>query len=319
MAVGSLPAQQPSAADILEHRVPDPPAAGVRKLDVGWEMAAPIGQAPVLKHRDGRLMMIGGGQIAYSSDGGRSWSKPGSLPARLESAIRLDSGKLGGPAPLQDRAEGQLWEHHLAGLHFFVSNDEGKTWERRGKMSVGSVPAWPYKNTLIQTSAGRLIQPVRFTGGAGHRGLYTDAGSWGLLNRKMTPIEGHAHWPEPDIAYAFYSDDEGRTWHRSDGGIMVWHQDGHGGMWPCDEPSVIEVENGDVVMYCRTTLGRIYTALSRQTEEVTSKGERVVYRPGQRFDLPESTPSRGIVFPLCDRTNSQDRRPAAGVEPDLGG
>ena len=297
--VGTLPAQQPSAADVLEHRVPDPPAAGVRKLDVGWEMAAPIGQAPVLKHRDGRLMMIGAGKVAYSGDGGRSWSEPNPLPARLEGAIRLDSGKLGGPAPLRDRAEGELWEHYLAGLHFFVSGDEGKTWQRRGKMSVGSVPAWPYKNTLIQTSSGRLIQPVRFTGGAGHKGLYAATGSWGLLSGKMTPIEGHAHWPEPDIAYAFYSDDEGRTWHRSDGGIMVWHQDGHGGMWPCDEPSVMEVENGDVMMYCRTTLGRIYTARSRQTEEVTSKGEQVVYRPGQRFDLPESTPLAGSYSPCA--------------------
>ena len=51
-------AQQPSAADILEYRVPAPPAVGTRELDVGFETAAPIANPSVLKAADGRFMMI---------------------------------------------------------------------------------------------------------------------------------------------------------------------------------------------------------------------------------------------------------------------
>jgi len=91
------------------------------------------------------------------------------------------------------------------------------------------------------------------------------------------------------MAFVFYSDDDGKTWHQSEGTVMVWLKDGFGGMWPCDEPNIIELRNGDVVMYCRTSLGRIYTARSGYSERTASDGRLIKYLPGVRFDQPHPT------------------------------
>jgi hypothetical protein len=270
--------QPPSAADVIEHRGAAPPAVGTRTPAVGFETTAPLPYPSVLEGRDGRWIMIGSGKISYSGDGGKTWSRPEALAAPVDYAVRLRSGKLGGPGA-ENASAVALGKRGI--LHFYVSGDEGKTWQKRGLISVGDVPGSPYPKTLIQLKTGRLVLPVRFTDGAGHMGLYSIAGAYGVLNGKFTMIEGHAHFPEPDNAFAYYSDDEGETWRRSEGGIMVWLDEGYGGMWPCDEPSVAETRGGDVVMYCRTSLGRIYTAHSGASDPK--------FTPGQRFDNPAAT------------------------------
>ncbi|MBM3892280.1 MAG: exo-alpha-sialidase, partial [Verrucomicrobia bacterium] len=94
--------------DILEHRVPAPPPVGTRALDVGFEIGSPIGHASFMDAKDGRLMMIGSGSSTYSSNGGRTWTKPEKLPVAIDDAIRLKSGRIGG----------------RAGMTFHVSEDE---------------------------------------------------------------------------------------------------------------------------------------------------------------------------------------------------
>jgi len=231
------------------------------------------------------MMMIGSGKICYSADGGKTWTQPQTLTEPIDYALRLQSGKLGGPAPVQ-ASNVALGKRDI--LYFYVSEDDGKSWKKRGRISVGDVPGSPYPKTMIQTRTGRLILPVRFIDGAGHMGLYKAAGAFGFLNGALTMIEGHAHFPEPDNAFVFYSDDEGETWHRSEGGIMIWLNEGYGGMWPCDEPSIVEERDGDVVLYCRTSLGRIFTARSSESEELRS-GKLVKYKPGERFENPTAT------------------------------
>lgn len=98
------------------------------------------------------------------------------------------------------------------------------------------------------------------------------------------PAEGHAHFQEPDIAFVYYSDDEGQTWSRGEGGIMIWQQGGYGRMWPCDEPSVIETRAGELLLFCRTILGRIYTSRSGPASQVKSNVEVLRFTPGQRFE-----------------------------------
>ena len=270
-------AETPSAADIIEFRAPAPESVGTREREAGVEMVAPMGSPSIVKTNDGRLMMIGGGQARYSQDGGTTWTKAENLSANIKFAIRLANGKLAGPG-----ADG----------HSYTSDDNGQTWSRGGSMTVGDVPASPYTTggsaTLIQTRSGRLVAPVRFISGAGHNGQYEFAGSYGTLNGKMMHIEGHAHWPEPDNAFVVYSDDEGQTWNRSEGGIMIWHHDGHGGMWPVDEPTLVETTDGDVVLFARTTLGRLYLCRSGTVDYINRQGNRIQLQPGQRFDHPKA-------------------------------
>ncbi|MFH0962921.1 MAG: sialidase family protein [Planctomycetota bacterium] len=267
-------AQEPAPVEMLEFRAPaSPGAVGARVLDVGIEMAAPIGWATFVAGNDGRIMMIGDGKILYSSDKGQTWSEPEKTSVGVGYVIRLNSGLLGG----------------ISGGHFHVSADDGKTWEQRGSYSVGGAAGGPYVNVLMQTKSGRIILPVRWCGGAGHNGLYDASMSWGTLNGKLTPVEGHAHYPEPDNGHVFYSDNEGGTWNRSEGGILIWHKEGYGGMWPCDEPSLIEGRNGDVYLFMRTTLGRLYAARSGASDYVNHAGERHTNAPGERFDHPQPT------------------------------
>jgi len=277
----------PSAADILEYRVPPPPSVGTRELDVGFEVGAPVSTGSVHKMADGRFMLIGGGAVRYSSDGGKTWTEPEKLSAGISFAIRLNDGKLGGPA-------GWVWH---------TSADEGKTWEKGGKMHTSNLPGGPYgtgaASIVTQTKSGRLVYVLRFTSGAGHNGLYERTMSWGTLNGQLTPVEGHAHWPEPDIGFAYYSDDQGTTWKKSEGAIMVWHQDGYGGMWPCDEPSIVTASNDDVIMFFRTTLGRVYTSRSREEDYFARNGKRVQRKPGERFDFPQPTPLAGSYSPCA--------------------
>jgi hypothetical protein len=239
-------------------------------------------------------MMIGSGKVTYSSDGGKTWSAVEKLPVAVDYVLVLKSGRIGGPVPEKPASSAAVEQ---GALYFYTSDDEGKTWQRQGRISVSREAGWPYPKTMIQMRNGRLVLPVRFTDGAGHMGLYEAGRSWGTLAGKLVPIEGHAHFPEPDIAFSYYSDDEGQTWQRSEGGIMIWHEEGYGGMWPCDEPSVIETRTGELLLFCRTTLGRIYTSRSGPADQVKSNGELVRFTPGQRFDNPLPTPLASSYSP----------------------
>lgn len=158
----------PTVSDIIEKRVPSPPPAGIRKLTVGTESAAPVPFPSVTKLQDGRLMVIGSGKVVYSNDNGKTWSQAAKLPVAIDYVIPLQSGKMGGPAPEKLASSAAVEQGEL---YFYVSADEGKAWQKRGRISASRETAWPYPKTMIQIRSGRLVLPVRYTGGAGHMGL----------------------------------------------------------------------------------------------------------------------------------------------------
>jgi len=238
----------PSAADVIEHRIePDKAEAESTQQEEYFEGSSPGSYGSFVDHKDGRLMFISGNSVWYSSDGGRTWSEPKSLnlPGNIggvNSAIRLNSGNLGA----------------YCDGYWCVSSDEGETWSEPVNMNQSGSP---YYDTMIQTKKGRLILPVRTTA-AGHDGMYEKASAYGTIGGERTQVEGHAQWPEMDYAWCYYSDGEGETWTRSDREIVIWKDDGYGGMWPVDEPNIIELSDGRIMMFARTTLGRIYKVFS---------------------------------------------------------
>ena len=68
-------------------------------------------------------------------------------------------------------------------------------------------------------------------------------------------------------------DDEGETWAQCDGKIYIWRQDGFGGMFPCDEPSIAPAGDGRLLMFMRTTLGVLYQSWSEDEGETWSMPE----------------------------------------------
>lgn len=90
----------------------------------------------------------------------------------------------------------------------------------------------------------------------------------GRMRRVMVAMECKSINREKDVLTAhfrrgvYYDDDGGTTWKRSEGDIVIWKDDGFGGMWCCDEPNVVELSDGRLLMVVRTRLGRICQASS---------------------------------------------------------
>gem|GEM_PF-5657123 len=131
---------------------------------------------------------------------------------------------------------------------------------------------------------GRLVIPVR-EGHTVHAGLWQGAGATGLVYGRPVTTEGHAHAMEMDITFVYTSTDGGESWRRSEGDIIVWKDDGRGGMWPCDEPNVAALRDGRLLLFVRTTLGRLYQCFS-------SDG-------GRRWSYPEPTALPASYSPCC--------------------
>jgi len=190
-------------------------------------------------------------KMCRSTDGGKTWSE------RKDLDIPDKTNKISGAIRLRDKTIG-IWTE--GGPWFWKSNDMGRTWSKRVK--TGS-SGYPYAgNSMIETSTGRLILPVREGHSVSGR-LWKGARAVGTTHDgTRVGVEGHAHAMEMDITLVHYSDDKGKTWKRSSGDVIIWKDDGYGGMWPCDEPNVAELSDGRLLMFIRTTLGRLYQTWS---------------------------------------------------------
>ena len=230
-------------------------------------------------HRDGRLMIfLHDWTVAHSSDGGHTWSPPqpvqvadkdqlrgagdASLTADIRAVIRLSSGKLGLLSTFHNhyRPKGTR-NFPVSRFCWLVSSDEGLTWSKPVHINWTGEPIANQPDAVILTSSGRIIVPVDVYSSR-HKGMYPDLGAYGTLKGKRVLIEGHTHYPEMDVAFVYYSDDEGQTWSRSESEIFIWKDNGYGGNWPLTETQVAELRDGRLLLFGRTTLGRIYQSFS---------------------------------------------------------
>ena len=232
-----------------------------------------LGRTGFVELKDGRLLALAYDTDALkgslSTDNGRSWDTPVPLIDKngkaLEGAtnfsvIRLTSGKLAIQycrTGLTDISIGQK----DSGMFLATSDDEGQTWSKEYRVNLPGNRAWPYCDAMIQTQNGRLILPVRYCF-AGKTSERDEDSAMGTTGRHRVLVAGHAHYPEIDIAIVYYSDDEGRTWEQSENEIITWPEDGTIGAYAVDEPMVAEADKGRLLMFARSTLGRIVEAWS---------------------------------------------------------
>lgn len=271
---------------------------GQSVLPDSLDIRSPLGRGGMVELRDGRLMMVAAGLSAsYSGDGGRTWSEPSPVLAegvRIQGALdpvgllRLKSGAL---ALLYGQDAQQVGSPPGHNLFLRKSRDEGKTWSREIRINVPGVTASPYHDTLVQLDNGRLLLPVRWFI-AGRYPELKGAGAFGLFRGGRFQIQGHGHIPEMDTTFVYFSDDEGDTWQASQGQIVIWHKDGAGGIWPCDEPSTAEGKDGRVLLWMRTTLGRVYQSLSQDGGRIWSLPQPTdlasSYSPPRLRRIPET-------------------------------
>jgi hypothetical protein len=243
----------------------------------------PGGFGSMIELNDGRLMnALGTPHRTLSMDGGETWSAPEPLldpegnPVGGGSAgwVRLKSGGIG---LIYGQAEEAMFGHSI---WFARSTDEGKTWSRPTRVSEPYNNAYYHnRNAALVTSSGRVVIPVYncISGpdpvyGAVFDGPDDQYPSKGraLLGDQWAVSGAHDYENLLCYSWAYYSDDEGETWHRNRGGkaggaggeLMVNIDYSAGGHHSCEEPGAAEVSPGHLLMLLRTPLGRLYQSWS---------------------------------------------------------
>ncbi len=186
-------------------------------------------------HSPARIVAI------HSDDAGRTWSKDvrtvvenqGGANVMSVSLLRLKSGKI---------ALFYLVKNSLIDCRPYVriSTDEANTWSEPKR--VVAAPGYFVLNNdrVIQLNNGRLVVPVAF-----HRSRHTDANNKNVFDSRA-------------IALWYLSGDEGQTWVESETWVAA-PADCRSGL---QEPGVVELADGRVFSWARTTLGAQYGCTS---------------------------------------------------------
>ena len=201
---------------------------------------------------------------ATSLDGGCTWDDYRKIDDLVDDIevfvevfgwILLPSGKIGMGWQESKVLPGR---YTLKKTFWRLSGDEGQTWSEKICMNPTGEEGMPYHGDPIRLmSNGRLIVPVRT---CVNGGTHLHSGP-------------HGHWPEFDMSYVYYSDDEGKTWCRNEGTILGWLYQGWGNFVPTDEPNVDELMDGRLMMLARSSIGRLMQSFSEDGGEHWSLAE----------------------------------------------
>jgi hypothetical protein len=209
--------------------------------------------------KDGRLLFVythftGGGAdhaaahlAARSSlDGGRTWTARDVVILENEAKLNVMS------VSLLRLANGDVGLFYLrknssddCRLYLRRSSDEGNTF---GEPTLCIPEAGYYvvnNDRVIQLARGRLVAPASF---------------------RQAPGRPAAH---PGIAICYLSDDDGRTWRKSKTELLP-PQSSRSGL---QEPAVVELKDGKLMMLCRTDQGSQYRSYSTDGGETWSPAE----------------------------------------------
>ena len=218
-----------------------------------------------------------------AADGASRWVHPMAQPLSLDRH-----------GPFVELADGALATLDAQGIR--ISRDDGKTWSEATPVCKGINPQEPASYYLLRTERGTLVVvylnftdwrfawniqknapletcklevwAVRSTDGGktwvdNQRllGGY-NANFFGLIQtrtgRIVVPLEHLANDPGRLVACSFFSDDEGKSWKRSNWVDLGGHGDHDGAM----EPTLAELADGRLLMFIRTSLGRFWQAVS---------------------------------------------------------
>ncbi len=181
----------------------------------------------------------------YSSDAGQTWTKDdvtivgreGNMNAMSVSLLRLKDGRI---------ALFYLRKNSLTDCHPLLrySSDEGQSWSE--PLPTIAEPGYYVLNNdrVIQLKSGRLVMPVAL-----HPNTETKFGGAGT-------------------AMTYVSDDAGKTWRRT--GVLNPPADTRAGF---QEPGVVELKDGRVMMFIRTQLGSQYISYSSDRAETWSTAQ----------------------------------------------
>ena len=239
-----------SPADLVKQR-----ADGVLRIPLLAPSAANPrnSEGDFLELRDGRMLFVysrftgGGGDNAsadlaarFSDDGGRTWTPEDAIVVRNEAGCNVMSVSLvrlagGGPIALFYLRKESTTDCRP---RMRLSTDEGRSWGPAKACIEDRVGYYVLNNDrAVQLRSGRLLLPLAL---------------------HCTPEEPRFQGSATILCYL--SDDRGATWRPS-----RTEQKGRspeGKPVVCQEPGVIELADGRLMLYCRTTAGCQYVCRS---------------------------------------------------------
>lgn len=218
-------------------------------------------EGDIIELRDGRLLLVWSeyyteegwdGSPArisamLSADGGRTWSG--------RHIIEEQPGKNVMSASLLRADDGDLllvYYEHVGGqnrMSLRRSPDDGRTWGRPAPVTPEDgfdSPRHIANNArLVRLSSGRILLPVR------------------------AYLEGRRH------SYCCWSDDDGHTWEHGElvPALDIPPQQRDAFLQNFNEPGVVELRDGRLLMYGRTILGHVYRCFSEDLGRTWSRPE----------------------------------------------
>lgn len=254
------------------------------------------GEGDIIQLKDGSLFLAygrwndEGGDFSFaevwsktSTDGGRTWGNDrvvvpneGKVTTFSTSLLRLANGEILMSSLSKDSMED-------CSIFLRKSGDECKTWTPRIKFQTPN----GYSNYTGMNN-GRLIQLKS--------GRILGAGFDGWVNNR------------PFIAFTLISDDNGDTWRASKNYVDILdlepaNKDG------AQEPGVVELKDGRILMWIRNSLGYVAKAYSTDQGETWSKPELI-----KQLEAPlapasiKRLPQTGDLLIIWNN-NQKERRP----------
>ncbi|HEX8522349.1 MAG TPA: sialidase family protein [Tepidisphaeraceae bacterium] len=178
-----------------------------------------------------------------SADRGKTWSADSvlipndAMNLMSVSFLRLRNGEL-------MLVYGRRHSNSLMTFHARFSTDEGETWSADSLVTPNAAYQTINNGRIIQLQDGRLLAPVAMCRGKSWKDDYFffDTVTW--------------------------SDDNGRTWHAIPQRLTV-----KGCSYGADEPALIELKDGRVMMLIRTDVGQIFRSYSKDSGATWSEPE----------------------------------------------
>jgi len=214
----------------------------------------------------------------YSSDGGKTWSNEDHVVVAADEAkmnvmsvslLRLRDGRI---ALFYARKNSQ------ADLLFYVrfSADETKTWSAPLLCTPGSGYFVMNNDRAVMLSTGRILLPVA---------LHTSMdGKFNSQGKAMT----------------YFSDDQGKTWKRS-ATVLTAPVPNRAGL---QEPGVVELKDGRVMMFIRTQLGSQYLSYSSDHGDTWSTPEpSAIASPVSNAEIKRIPSTGDLLLIWNDHTN----------------
>ena len=159
-------------------------------------------------------------------------------------------------------------------MRLFRSSDDGKTFREDRPIWTRSHGWWGQGGgvSLLRLQSGRLLFPFQ-----------------------TVPPEPVKRPVTGEWTGCFWSDDSGRSWHMTKEKVEL---PGRGAM----EPTVAELEDGELVMVLRTTLGGPYLSRSRDAGESWSDPQPTGLKSGDSCPLLRRIPGTNVLLLLWNNT-----------------